>query len=153
MSTILHAIIGYLFLISMVRVLTRRPGAQMTQFEFVLVFLMGGIIILSTVGRDHSITNCTCAALTVGCMHRITSTLKIRYPKFAEILDGTPLVLVRKGEWQQHTMDGMRLDPEDVMAAARTKGIGSFEEIEYAILERNGGISVIENEQEESEDK
>jgi uncharacterized membrane protein YcaP (DUF421 family) len=144
MSMVLHAVLGYIFLTIMVRVLIRRPGAQMTQLEFVLIFLMGGIIILSTVGQDHSVTNCTCAVLAVGSMHRLTSTLKIRYPKFAVLLDGTPLVLVRKGEWQHETMTGMHLAPEDVMAAARTKGVHSFSDIEYAVLERNGGISVIE---------
>ncbi|MGI4755583.1 MAG: DUF421 domain-containing protein [Janthinobacterium lividum] len=152
MYTILHAIFGYLFLSLMVRVLTRRPGGQMTQLEFVLVFLMGGVIILSTVGMDHSVTNCTCAALTVGCMHRFMSSMKLRFPRFGAILDGTPLVLVRKGEWKQDIMDGMRLAPEDVMGAARTKGIGSFDEIDYAILERNGGISVIEKD-DAGEDK
>ena len=149
MSMILHAILGYIFLTVMVRVLIRRPGAQMTQLEFVLIFLMGGVIILSTVGKDHSLTNCTCAVLAVGCMHRLTSSLKIRFPRFALVVDGTPLMLVEKGQWKQDVMDGMRLAPEDVMAAARTKGIRSFDNIEYAILERNGGISVIEKEKDE----
>lgn len=153
MSTIVHAILGYIFLTAMVRVLTRRPGAQMTQFEFVLVFLMGGIIILSTVGRDHSVTNCTCAVLAVGCMHRLTSGLKLRYPRFGAVLDGTPLVLLKQGDWQGQVMEGMGLAPEDVMAAARTKGIRSIDKIDYAILERNGGISVIEKEEKESDDK
>lgn len=149
MYTIVHAVLGYLFLALMVRVLTRRPGGQMTQLEFVLVFLMGGIIILATVGVDHSVTNCTCAALTVGCLHRFMSSMKLRFPKFGAILDGTPLVLVRDGQWVDSTMKGMRLAPEDVMAAARTKGIGSFDDIGYAILERNGGISVLEKETEQ----
>jgi uncharacterized membrane protein YcaP (DUF421 family) len=150
MSMILHAAFGYIFLTIMVRVLTRRPGAQMTQLEFVLVFLMGGIIILSTLGRDHSVTNCTCAALTVALIHRLTSTYKLRYPRFGAILDGTPLVLVRKGEWQARTMEGMRMAPEDVMAASRTKGVHGFEEIDYAILERNGGISVLKKKEEKA---
>jgi uncharacterized membrane protein YcaP (DUF421 family) len=146
MSMILHAIFGYIFLTAMVRVLIRRPGAQMTQLEFVLVFLMGGVIILSTVGQDHSLTNCTCAVLAVGCMHRVTSGLKIRYPRFGALVDGTPLLLIRRGQWQQETMAGMHMAPEDVMAAARTKGIRSMDDVEYAVLERNGGISVIEKE-------
>jgi uncharacterized membrane protein YcaP (DUF421 family) len=148
MSMVLHAVLGYIFLTLMVRVLIRRPGAQMTQLEFVLVFLMGGVIILSTVGQDHSLTNCTCAVLAVGGMHRVVSGLKIRYPRLGALLDGTPLVLVRQGQWQQDTMNGMHMAPEDVMAAARTKGIRSFDDIEYAVLERNGGISVIEKEKE-----
>ena len=40
-------------------------------------------------------------------------------------------------------MRGMRLDPEDVMAAGRTKGIQSIFDVKYAILERNGSISII----------
>ena len=67
----------------------------------------------------------------------------MRYPHFGKWLDGTPLVLVRKGQWQEETMRGMRLAPEDVMASARLNGLRSFDEIEYAVLERNGGISII----------
>jgi uncharacterized membrane protein YcaP (DUF421 family) len=40
-------------------------------------------------------------------------------------------------------MRGMRIDPEDVMAAARTKRMNSIFDVSYAILERNGAISII----------
>ena len=132
MATILHAVIGYVVLTLVVRILTRRPGAQMTLFEFVIVFLIGGVIILSTVGNDRSMTNCCCAILAVGSIHRFISGLKLRYPKFGLMLDGTPLVLVRKGEWQQKMMVGMHLPPEDVMASARLNGVQSFDQIDYA---------------------
>ena len=151
MATIIHAVIGYILLTLVVRVLTRRPGAQMTLFEFVIVFLMGGVIILSTVGNDRSMTNCCCAILAVASMHRMVSSLKIRYPKFGTILVGTPLVLVRKGELQQKVMDGMNLAPEDIMASARLNGLQSFDLIDYAILERNGGVSIMKKEEEKSE--
>ena len=120
----------------------------MTLFEFVIVFLMGGVIILSTVGNDHSVTNCTSAVVMVAFLHRTVSWAKTRYPKFGAILDGTPLVLVRKGEWQNEVMEGMKLAPEDILAAGRTKGVRSFDKIDYAILERNGGISIMEKEDE-----
>jgi uncharacterized membrane protein YcaP (DUF421 family) len=42
-----------------------------------------------------------------------------------------------------NVMRGMHVDPEDVMAAARAKSIGSVFEIHYAVLERNGSISII----------
>ncbi len=149
MATIVHAVIGYFVLLLVVRVLTRRPGAQMTQFEFVIVFLMGGVIILSTVGNDRSVTNCTCAVMVVGLLHRTVSWIKSKNSRFGAIVDGTPLVLLKGGEWQEGTMKGMSLAREDVFAAARTKGIGGYESIEYAVLERNGGISVIEKEEDE----
>ncbi len=143
MATILHCIAGYLFLLLTVRVLSRRPGAQMTLFEFVIVFLIGGIIILSTVGNDRSMTNCILAVVTVGLLHRLVSGAKTKWPRLGALVDGKPVLLFKRGEWQQRAMTCMKLAPEDVMASARTKGISTLEQIDYAILERNGGISVI----------
>ncbi len=144
MATIIHAIFGYCFLLLTVRVLSRRPGGQMTLFEFVIVFLVGGVIILATVGNDRSITNCGTAILTVGLMHRLVAWLKSRSPRVGAVVDGTPLVLLKDGEWQTRVMKGMRISPEDVMAAGRTKGVTSIFQIKYAILERNGAISIIQ---------
>ena len=146
MRTIGCSVIGYVFLLLTVRIMSRRPGAQMTPFEFVLVFLIGGVIILATVDDDHSLTNCVTAIMTVGLMHRLVAALQIRYPKVGAIVDGTPIVLLERGEWQTEMMGRMRLQDTDIMAAARTKNIGSLDEIEYAILERNGAISIIRRE-------
>jgi uncharacterized membrane protein YcaP (DUF421 family) len=134
---------GYFFLLLPVRVPSRRPGSQMTPFEFVLVFLIGGVIILSTVGNDRSEINAVCAVVVVGLLHRIVAQLKQRFPSFGRLVDGTPLVLTKNGEWQKEVMDHMRLQETDVMAAARTKGLKSLHDIEYAVLERNGAISII----------
>ncbi len=147
MYTILHAIAGYFFLLLTVRVLTRRPGAQMTLFEFVIVFLMGGIIILAPMGNDRSETNSVCAVLTVGLLHRLVSGLKERYPKLASWVDGKPLVLLKEGEWQTEAIGRMRLQDMDVMAAARSKGMRDFDEIKYAVLERNGAISAMKKQE------
>ena len=143
MHTVFYAGIGYLVLLLTIRVLARRPGAQLTPFEFVLVFLVGGVVILATVGNDHSMTNCFCGILTVGLMHRGVADVKMRFPRVGAILDGTPLVLLKDGEWQTEVMSRMRLQDTDVMHVARTKGVKTLEQIEYAILERNGAISVI----------
>ena len=147
MYTIAHAVVGYFFLLFTVRILSRRPGAQMTPTEFVLIFLMGGVIILATVGDDHSETNAVCAVIAVALIHRLVATIKIRSPRFGAIVDGTPLVVLEKGQWHVEAMDKMRVTDEDVMAAARTKGMKNLDGIKYAILERNGAISTIKKEE------
>jgi uncharacterized membrane protein YcaP (DUF421 family) len=148
MTTVIHAVIGYLFLLLVVRTLSRRPGAQMTPFEFVIVFLIGGVIILATVGDDRSETNAVCAVITVGGMHRLVSWLKVRSREIGEWIDGTPLVLLQNGDWQSDVMKRMRITEDDVMAAARSKNVRTASEIKYAILERNGGISIIKKPKE-----
>src|SRR3978361_2060513 len=97
MATMLYAIAGYFFLKLTVRLLTRRPGAQMTMFEFVIVFLVGGVVILATVGGDRSLTNCGTAILTIGLLHNLVAWTKARSTKFGVLVDGTPLVLLKDG--------------------------------------------------------
>ena len=150
MATILNAIAGYFFLMLTVRLLTRRPGAQMTMFEFVIVFLIGGVAILATVGNDRSVTNCGMAILTVGLLHNLVSWVKARSPRFGAVVDGTPLILLKDGAWVDEVMHGMKLAPEDIMAAARMKGVKSIFDVKYAILERNGTISIIKAKKEDA---
>jgi uncharacterized membrane protein YcaP (DUF421 family) len=148
MATIIHAVAGYFLLLFIVRVLARRAGSQMTLFEFVIVFLMGGIIILSTVGNDRSVTNCTCAVIAVGLLHRATAWAKSKSPRIGAILDGTPLVIVKDGQVQHEVFHGMKLRPEDLEAAARTANVTRLEDIDYAVLERNGRISIFPKDEE-----
>ncbi len=143
MYTISHAVIGYFLLLLVVRVLSRRPGGQLTPFEFVIVFLIGGLIILATVGDDKSITNCVCAILTIGLMHRLTARVRARWHRFSLVSDGLPLVLLNRGRWHSEAMREMRLHDDDVMAAARSKGLRNLEGVRYAVLERVGTISIL----------
>jgi uncharacterized membrane protein YcaP (DUF421 family) len=143
MDTLLRAVIGYFILLLVVRVLKRRAGSQMTLFEFVLIFLMGGVIILATVGKDRSVTNCTCAVMAVGLVHRALAWAKSKSPMVGALLDGTPLVVIKGGEWQDEVVQGMALRREDVEAAARAQGLTSLRDVDYAVLERNGAISII----------
>src|SRR3954462_10510660 len=98
MYTLIHAVLGYFFMPLMMRILARRPGAQMTPFEFVLVFLVGGVIILATVGDDHSMTNCYGGVIAICLMHRLVGALKQRSPRWSNIIDGTPMVLLNNGK-------------------------------------------------------
>src|SRR3954469_1936336 len=143
MVTVVHAVIGYVYLLLTVRVLVRRPGAQMTPFEFVLIFLIGGVIILTTLGDDRSEINSVCAILSVALMHRTVATLARKYPKIGVIVYGIPLVVLKDGQWKTEILKRMRVQQEDVMAAARTKGVKNLGEVKYAILERNGSISIL----------
>jgi uncharacterized membrane protein YcaP (DUF421 family) len=143
MATLLHAIIGYIVLLLTIRLLTRRPGSQLTLFEFVLIFLIGGIIIASTMGNDRSVTNATLAVIMVGLLHRTVSHARKRWPIVGKLIDGVPLVIYKTGEWQDEIMNEMKIAPEDVLAAARTKGFRGLEDIDYAVLERNGQITIL----------
>jgi len=144
MAAVLRAIYGYCFLVLIVRSAGRRPGKQITPFEFVFVFFAGGVTLTSMVGDDRSLANALTIIITIALTHFLLSWLRLRWPTAGRIIDGTPLVLLKKGEWQVETMRRMRIQDDDVMAMARDNGLERLEQIEYAILERNGEISIIQ---------
>ncbi len=152
MAAVLRAIFGYLFLVFIVRVAGRRPGKQMTPFEFVLIFFMGGLTLTFMVGDEASLTNALCQIATVGVLHYALVLARRRFPQFALATDGAPLILLADGQWYTDTLTNMRILPEDVMAAARDKGASSLDQVKYAILERNGEISIIQASDETDDD-
>jgi uncharacterized membrane protein YcaP (DUF421 family) len=147
MSTLLHSVVGYFILLLTIRLLRRRPGSQMTVFEFILIFLIGGVIIASTLGRDRSVTNATCAVIMVAFLHRTVSFLRQRWTSIEKLVDGSPLIVFKGGEWQAEAMHQMKLSPDDVLAAARAKGLRNLDTVDYVVLERNGQISLLSTKQ------
>jgi uncharacterized membrane protein YcaP (DUF421 family) len=148
MAAVFRAVFGYCFLVLVVRVLRRRPGTQMTPFEFVLIFFVGGLTLTAMVGDEVSLTNAICQIITVAIVHYLFVWIRSKSSKLARIFDGLPLVLLEKGRWRSETLSQMRIFDDDVMAAARSRQVASLDSIEYAVLERNGEISIIESNKE-----
>lgn len=143
MSAVFRAVFGYLFLVLMVRVVGRRPGKQMAPFDFVLIFFIGGLTLTGMVADDRSLTNSFSQIVTVAFIHFLLTMARRRSRRFALFLDGTPLVLLSKGQWYSETLDKMTFSTDDVMAAIRSKGLENPERVSWAVLERSGGITII----------
>lgn len=148
-ATVVRAIFGYCFLILITRIVGRRPGGQLTPFEFVLVFYLGGLTLTSMVADEISMTNAICQIVTIALCHYGLTWLRARSPRLALMMDGTPMVLLANGEWRIETMKKMRVQDDDVMAAARAQGLRSLDQIDMAVLERTGEISVLKKKNED----
>jgi uncharacterized membrane protein YcaP (DUF421 family) len=143
LATILRAAFGYLFLVLIVRVVGRRPGKQLTPFEYILIFYLGGLTLTGMIGNEASITNAVCEIITVALCHFLLVSCRLRFPLFALLLDGTPLVLMEEGAWRTETLSGMQIQDDDVMHVAREQGIRDLFGIRLAVLETFGQINVI----------
>jgi len=143
MEAALRAFFGYGFLLLVVRIAGRRPGKQLAPFEFVLIFFIGGLALTAMVGDDLSFTNAACEIVTVALAHLAISALRSRSVALAKLFDGTPLILLAGGRWQSSTLEKMRIQPDDVMSAAREQGLRALGDIDRAVLERNGEISIL----------
>jgi uncharacterized membrane protein YcaP (DUF421 family) len=143
MGAVLRAIFGYCFLIFIVRIVGRVPGRQRTPFEFVLIFFIGGLTLTGMVADDRSLTNAFTQIITVALTHYAITWLKKHSYRFSLITDGTPVVLLEKGKWRTDAMKNMWIQDDDVMASARDNGLERLDQIDFAVLERNGEISII----------
>ena len=133
----------------MVRIVGRRPGKQLTPFEFVLIFYLGGLTLSGMIGQEISVTNAVCDVLTVALCHYALSYLRFRYELVSRLLDGTPLILLTKHSWRSNTLSRMRLHDDDVMDMARQQGIKDLPGIRTAVLETFGEITIIPREQKD----
>ncbi|MBW4037293.1 MAG: DUF421 domain-containing protein [Acidobacteria bacterium] len=143
MFVIFRAVFGYLFLVLMVRIVGRRPGKQLTPFEFVLIFYLGGLTLTGMVGDEASLTNAVTQILTVALCHYVLASLRYRFDVVAQVLDGTPLILLEHNEWRTDTMSRMRITDDDVMDMAREHKIKDLKGIDAAVLEAFGEITVV----------
>ncbi len=74
----------------------------------------------------------------------VMSEIKLRFKKAEHVLDGVPQLIVENGRPIEQTMEKERVDVDDVLDAAREgHGLERLDQIKYAVLERNGRISII----------
>lgn len=60
------------------------------------------------------------------------------------LIDGTPVVIYERGHWDEKRMRWLRLQEQDVLAAARQRGLRGMHEVRYAIAEGDGTVSIIQ---------
>ena len=143
-----RAVFGYLFLVLMVRIVGRRPGKQLTPFEFVLIFYLGGLTLTGMVGQEASLSNAITQILVVAACHYTLAALRYRFDVIAKLLDGTPLILLENSHWRTDTLSRMRIQDDDVMDVAREQGIKDLTGIRVAVLESFGQITIVPAEDE-----
>lgn len=143
MSVIIRAALTYLVLLFAVRLIGRRMASMMAPFDIVVLFLFGGALMAAVLGDDHSMVAAISVVFSIGLMHVMVTTLKSWSPWFGRLVDGTPVIVYERGEWRQERMRALRMLESDVMAAVRQKGLMRLEQVRYAIVERDGKVSII----------
>lgn len=148
MDSVLRATAIYLALLVLFKIAGRRSLAELTTFDFVLLMIIGEATQQALLGDDFSLTNALMVIVTLIAIDVGLSLLKQRSQWVSQLIDGGPTVIVEDGRVLQGRMRHARLVEADIMEAARSsQGIETLEQIKFAIIERNGKISVIAKEQ------
>jgi uncharacterized membrane protein YcaP (DUF421 family) len=144
LDAVLRAAAIYFFLLLILRLSGKRTLAQVTTFDFVLLLIIGEATQQGLIGDDFSVTKALLLILTLVALDVGLSLLQERIPGLGLLLEGAPLVILKDGAPLEHRMRAARVDVQDILGTARIlHGIERLEQIKYAVLERDGGISVI----------
>ncbi|RRV03774.1 DUF421 domain-containing protein [Pseudomonas sp. v388] len=144
MDSVLRAAVMYLMLMILFKIAGRRSLADLNTFDFVLLLIIGEATQQALLGDDFSITNSVLIIATLIAIDVGFSQLKQRSKRVALLLDGGPTVIVENGQPLLRRMKKARITEADIMESARSnQGIASMSDIRYAIIERNGTISII----------
>lgn len=146
MESVFRALFIYTVLMVLFRITGKRSLGQITTFDFVLLLIISEAIQNGMVGTSYSITNALVLVVTLVTVDVALSLVKRRSPRLEQFLDGTPVVIVENGRPLRDRMDKERVDESDVLSAARREGLERMSQIKYAVLERNGQISIIPRE-------
>lgn len=144
MDAVFRSLSVYIFLLIIFRISGKRNISQITTFDFVLLLILGEATQQALLGNDFSVTNALIIILTLIGADILFSFIKQKSSKVEKFIDGVPLIIVEDGNPLKERMERSRVDENDVLESARKKhGITMMAQIKYAILERDGDISII----------
>ena len=147
MVPVVRALAVYVFLMVLLRIMGKRTLAEVTVFDFIVLLIVSECTQQGMTGNDFSVTNAAILVLTLVLLQRAADWVSDRSPRADKLLNDLPIVVVEQGKPLQEWLARTDLTEEEVLEEARrNQGIERMDQIKYAVLERNGAISVIPQE-------
>lgn len=143
METVLRAASMYLLLMVVLKIAGRRTLLEMTSFDLILLLIISEATQQALLGNDFSVTGASLTIITLIVVDILFGMVKSRFPRVDRLIDGTAMILVEEGEVLSGRARRAGISIDDIMTAARSQGLERFDQIKFAILEKNGKISII----------
>ena len=143
MDIVVRALVMFVFVWFVTRTVGRRELSTLEPFDLILLVVLGDLIQQSVTQNDFSVTGGILAGGTMAAMTVLFSWLAFRFRRLQPVLEGDPVILVERGKTIDRNLRRNRITLEELAAQARLQQIAHIDEIEWAVLETSGQISVI----------
>jgi uncharacterized membrane protein YcaP (DUF421 family) len=140
---VVRGVVVYVFLLALLRLTGKRQIGQLSPFDLVLLLVLSNAVQNSMNAGDNSLVGGLISATTLIVLNFLLGMLTTRSKKFEAMVDGQPQVLIHNGKLFESVLAGAQLTHHEVNAALRQAGCSRIDEVQTAILENNGSISVI----------
>jgi uncharacterized membrane protein YcaP (DUF421 family) len=135
--------IVYVFLLVLLRVTGKRQIGQLAPFDLVLLLVLSNAVQNSMNGGDNSLVGGLISAATLVALNYSLGYAIYKSKKLEALVEGRPQVIIHNGRVFEDVMRSAKLTHHELSAALRAAGCNSTEEVQAAILENNGSISVV----------
>jgi uncharacterized membrane protein YcaP (DUF421 family) len=144
---VVRAIVIYLVLMTGLRIFGKREVGQFTVFDLVLVLLVANAVQPAMTGPDSSLTGGVAIIAVLLALNLVLALLRTRSLVMPRLLEGHPTVIAQSGAWLLPAMRHEGLSEDDALMALREHGIDDVKEVQLAVLETDGSISVVPSDQ------
>jgi uncharacterized membrane protein YcaP (DUF421 family) len=135
----------YLFIVIAIRLFGKKELAQLSVVDLVFILLISNAVQNAMVGPDSTLSGGLVAASTLFVLNYIFKSLQYRYPRFSKVIQGDATMLIYKGKMIESHMKMAKITQEELMEAVREHGVETVTEVDLAIMEVDGSISVLSN--------
>jgi len=139
---ILRGVIVYVFMIVLLRITGKRQVGQLAPFDLVLLLVLSNAVQNAMNGGDNSVFGGMISATTLVGINYGVSYFTYRSKKLEALIEGVPRVLIHNGKLYEKAMAREQLTHHELNCALRSSGCTTIEEVQFAVMENNGQISI-----------
>jgi uncharacterized membrane protein YcaP (DUF421 family) len=145
LAIIVSSISVYIFIIFALRLFGKKELAQLSVTDLVFILLISNAVQNAMVGSNTSLYGGLVAASALFIVNFILKQVIYRFPSLSKLIQGEAVMLVYKGKIKIDNMHRTRITHNELLEAVREHGVNSISEIDLAVLEVDGNISILSN--------
>ena len=138
-----ETIFGFIALFILTKVLGKTQISQLTAFDFISALILGELVGNALFDKEAGIPEIAFVIILWGVLLYLTEIISQKFKSTRKLLEGEPSIIIYNGKLIRDTMKKNKLDVNQLQNMLRGKDVFSISEVEYAILETNGTVSVL----------
>ena len=145
MTTIfIRTLIVYVILLSAMRLMGKRQIGELEVSDLITTLILSEIASLPITDSSIPVSHAIIPIVILLTFEVVSSSLLVHFPKIKNLISTRPTILIRNGILSSTQMKKARITADELISELRQQGISNISEVQYAILEQNGKISVIQ---------
>lgn len=141
----LRTLAGYAFLFFLMKIMGKREIGQLSLFDLIIILSIADIMVFGIDGYDKDILYSFIPMLIVTLLQKLVAFIAMRTEKFRKIFDGKESYIIIDGKVNIKEMTKQKYNMDDLYTQLREGGVKAVEEVETAVLEASGNLSIFKN--------